>query len=171
MSNVKCQMSNEGTPERPTPNALSPLLGRVGRAWLRMKHVRRFEAAADAPRAAQERRLLRLLQANRDTVYGREHGFDRIGTVRDFQSRVPIAEYGHFEPYVERAMRGEQGVLTAEAPLMFALTSGTTGRPKFIPVTPAFLAEYNHAVQVHTSRLVEDYPAIILGSALVTSSC
>src|SRR5437870_9026069 len=30
---------------------------------------------------------------------------------------------------------GETGVLTAEAPFMFTTTSGTTGEPKFIPVT------------------------------------
>src|SRR5262245_28037906 len=98
-------------------------LARVGRSWLRMKHVHRFEAATRAAGSAQEQRLLSLLRANQDTVYGRQHGFDRIRTVQEFQSRVPIAEYGHFEPYVERAMQGERGVLTCEAPLMFALTS------------------------------------------------
>ena len=163
---TECQTSEGGT-----PNVLRPLLGRAGRAWLRMKHVRRFEAATRAAASTQAHRLLSLLQANQDTVYGREHGFDRIRTVQEFQSRVPIAEYERLEPYVERAMHGERGVLTREAPLMFALTSGTTGKPKFIPVTPAFLAEYNHAVQVHTWRLVEDYPEIVGGTALVTSSC
>lgn len=146
-------------------------LARVGRLWLRTKHVRRFEAATRAVDRTQEQRLLHLLHVNRDTVYGRLHGFDRIRTVREFQARVPIAEYDHLEPYVERTMRGERGVLTGEAPLMFAMTSGTTGKPKFIPVTPAYLAEYNHAVQVHTWRLVEDYPDIVLGTVLVTSSC
>ena len=34
---------------------------------------------------------------------------------------------------------GEPNVLTAERPLMFATTSGTTGRAKYIPVTPSYL--------------------------------
>lgn len=54
---------------------------------------------------------------------------------------------------------------------MFAVTSGTTGKQKLIPVTPAFFAEYNHAVQVHTWRMVEDHPAAASGKFLVTSSC
>lgn len=153
-----------------TGSAVHPL-ARAGRFWLWMKHARRFEAATRAVAFTQEQRLFSLLKANCDTVYGRQHGFDRIRTVQDYQARVPIAEYEHFEPYMERAMRGERGVLTRETPLTFALTSGTTGLPKFIPVTPAYLADYNHAVQVHTSRLVEDYPEIVLGTALLTSSC
>lgn len=136
-----------------------------------MKYVRPFEAAARAARAAQERKLLRLLRANRETVFGREHRFDQIARVEEFQCRLPIAEYGQFESYIQRTMQGERGVLTHEVPLMFALTSGTTGKPKFIPVTPAFLREYNQAVQVHTWRLAEDYPEVVFGTTLVTSSC
>ena len=41
---------------------------------------------------------------------------------------------------------GEPNVLTAERPLMFATTSGTTGRAKYIPVTPSYLREYSHGV-------------------------
>ncbi len=146
-------------------------LARVGRSWLRMKHVRRFEAATYDVKKAQERKLLRLVEANRDTAYGREYGFGSIRGLADFQSRVPVAEYENFEPYVQRLMRGERNVLTRESPVMFALSSGTTGAPKYVPVTPQYVREYNHAVQVHTSRIAEDYPEVVLGSVLVTSSC
>jgi GH3 auxin-responsive promoter len=132
--------------------------------------VRHFEGATRAPRAAQERKLLEILSANRDTVYGREHGFGRIQDVAAFQSQVPINAYEDLEPYVQRAMRGERRVLTREEPLMFAVTSGTTGKSKFIPVTPGYLAEYNHAVHIHTWRLLTDYPDLGQGTFLVPSS-
>lgn len=146
-------------------------LAAVGRTWLRTRHVHRFEAATRAVRSAQEGRLLSILHANRNTAYGRLYGFGKIRSVREFQSRVPIVEYDAIKPYVQRTMQGESGVLTREVPLMFAITSGTTGEPKYIPITPTYLAEYNHAVQVHTWKLVEDYPDIVLGSVLLTSSC
>jgi len=137
----------------------------------RFTHVRRFEDAVRAPRAAQEQKLRAIVAANRDTVYGREHGFGGIRTVADFRRQVPINDYERLEPYVQRSMRGERHVLTREAPLMFAVTSGTTGKSKFIPVTPSYLAEYNHAVHVHTWRLLADYPEAGGGTFLIPSSC
>ena len=59
---------------------------------------------------------------------------------------------------------------TAEPPLMFAMTSGTTGKAKLIPVTASSLAEYNHAVQTHTWRVLEDHLEAGAGQFLVTSS-
>ena len=37
---------------------------------------------------------------------------------------------------MERVAAGAKNVFTAEVPVMFAQTSGTTGKPKFVPVTP-----------------------------------
>ena len=36
---------------------------------------------------------------------------------------------------MQRVVAGEHNIFTAEAPVMFAQTSGTTGDPKYIPVT------------------------------------
>jgi hypothetical protein len=143
---------------------------RVGQIWRWFNDVRRFEEGTRGARATQERKLRGILEANKETLYGREHGFDRIKTIAAFQSQVPINEYDDLEPYVQRVVRGETNVLTREEPLMFAMTSGTTGKAKYIPVTPGFLAEYNHAVQVHSWRLLEDYSDAGLGTFLVPSS-
>jgi len=53
---------------------------------------------------------------------------------------------------------------------MFATTSGTTGRAKYIPVTPSYLKEYSHAIHVHTYRLALDFDAVLGGRTLVSSS-
>ena len=37
---------------------------------------------------------------------------------------------------MQKVTEGATNVFTAEDPVMFAQTSGTTGDPKFIPVTP-----------------------------------
>jgi len=53
---------------------------------------------------------------------------------------------------------------------MFALTSGTTGKAKLIPVTQSGMAEYNHALQTQTWQILEEHPAAGSGQFLVTSS-
>ena len=143
----------------------------VGQFWRWFADASRFEQATSDPVRAQHQKLMSIVRRNRDTDYGRAHGFADIRTVADFQRNVPLNSYDALEPYVQRMADGEEGILTAEKPLMFATTSGTTGKQKLIPVTPSSLAEYNHAIQVHTWRTIEDHPAAAEGQFLVTSSC
>jgi hypothetical protein len=143
----------------------------LSQKWRWLADARRFEAATRDPLGAQRARLQTILARNRDTEYGRAHGFGAIRDAADYQRDVPINTYESLAPYIERMGAGERGVLTAEEPLMFSVTSGTTGKAKLVPVTPSFLAEYNHAIQVHTWRGVEDHPGVAAGQLLVTSSC
>jgi len=94
------------------------------------------------PGEIQRAKLRAILERNADTVYGRQHGFSRIRNVRDYQKRVPINTFEALRSSVERMAHGEANVLTSTAPLMFARTSGTSGAPKLIPVTPEFRDEY-----------------------------
>ena len=84
------------------------------------------------PAATQQEKLLQIVRRNRDTLYGREHDFEHIHTAEDFRARVPINSYDTLTPYIERMLRGERNILTADQPMMFATTSGTTGRSKLI---------------------------------------
>ena len=140
------------------------------RLWLKISDADRFEEATRQPAAMQERKLLAIVRRNRDTEYGREHGFDHVRSVEDFQRNVPRNTYETLMPSITRMTGGEQNVLTADAPLMFATTSGTTGRAKYIPVTPSYLHEYSHAIHVHTYRILADHPDILDGKTLTSVS-
>lgn len=96
----------------------------------------RFEKATLDPVQAQQDKLLQILQANKSTEYGQKHGFASIRSIREYQEQVPVVDYEDIRSEVERMVKGESGVLTSEIPVMFAQTSGTTGDPKYIPVTP-----------------------------------
>jgi hypothetical protein len=98
--------------------------------------AKRFEAATRDPRGAQERKLFGALRQNAETEYGRRHGFGSISTVEEYQRNVPVITYKDIQDGMDRVAEGESNVFTAEDPVMFAQTSGTTGKPKFIPVTP-----------------------------------
>jgi hypothetical protein len=98
--------------------------------------LERFTQQCKEPMKHQEKLLAEIIKANTETRFGNEHGFSRIDSIQTFQQTVPVANYQDLEPYVEAARNGEPGQLTSEDPIMFAMTSGTTGRPKYIPITP-----------------------------------
>ncbi|MEC3974980.1 GH3 family domain-containing protein [Amycolatopsis sp. H20-H5] len=89
--------------------------------------------------AHQAEVLENLLAHNADTVFGREHGFDSIRTLADFRKAVPIRDYRALEPWVERTAAGEPGVLSADDPVVYFTSSGSTGAHKKIPVTAEFM--------------------------------
>lgn len=90
-------------------------------------------------RAAQEGALRHLLDANADTEFGRRHGFARCRGVDDFRAAVPIADYEALGPWMEAAAAGRPGVLSADPPVVFFKSSGSTGDSKRIPVTREFM--------------------------------
>ncbi|MBY0546505.1 MAG: GH3 auxin-responsive promoter family protein [Candidatus Obscuribacterales bacterium] len=143
----------------------NPLI-RIGQYYRKLTHVKRFMSALADPRKTQSEKLLSIVSANKDTEFGKRYGFGTIKTIEDYQRQVPAAEYEDLRPYIEDEMAGIPNKLTAEAPVMFATTSGTTGKPKFIPITPTHLKDYAHAFQVHNWGLVRDsLPKIALPGA------
>ena len=97
--------------------------------------ARRFDQATRDPRHIQTELLLGILRRNVDTEYGRRYGFASINSIADYQEQVPVITYADIQQDMERVAGGARNVFTAEHPVMFAQTSGTTGKPKFIPVT------------------------------------
>lgn len=85
----------------------------------------RFEGATRDPVGVQQRKLMDIVTSNQDTEYGREHGFSKIRDLKTYQASVAVVTYEAIRGYVDRAARGEKRVLTAEDPVMFAMTSGT----------------------------------------------
>jgi hypothetical protein len=142
----------------------------VLRLWLRISAADKFDDATWRPQEAQEAKLLAIVRRNEKTVFGREHHFDKVRSIADYQKAVPYGDYDAMAPYVDRTVRGEKGILTADDPMMFATTSGTTGSAKYIPVTPSYLHEYSHGVHVHLYRLFTDFRDILEGKLLVPSS-
>src|SRR5690606_38231352 len=69
------------------------------------------------------------------TLFGREHDFENIHSVKEFQDRVPVADYEDLKPYIERVKKGQANILWTETPEYFAKTSGTTSGSKYIPLS------------------------------------
>jgi len=113
------------------------------------KSAARFDAVTQSVAASQLRKLEQILERNAATEYGREYGFSAIHSLSDYTRAVPVIQYEAIAERVDRMAAGETNVLTAEAPIQFARTSGTTGKPKLIPVTPTCRGR-DHADQMRT---------------------
>ena len=87
------------------------------------------------PIKSQEKVFNSLISRASETVFGKEHDFNRIRSYEDFKSRVPIRDYEGLKSYIERALDGEENVLWQGRPLYFCKTSGTTSGTKYIPIS------------------------------------
>lgn len=134
----------------------------------------RFRAALKAPRAAQLALLRGYLQENRETVFGRAHGFAAIlaedpssptAMVRAYQSRVPTAGYDDIEPLIARVAAGEGNVLTRARVERLAPSSGSTSAVKLVPQTCASSRELSRAVDAWIADLYARRPALMGGPA------
>src|SRR5438270_10813114 len=87
------------------------------------------------PVREQERTLLRLVRFAAGTRFGREHGFDKVRSVADYQERVPLRDYEAFwSGYWQQAFPYLRGVSWPKHVPYFALSSGTTsGATKYLP--------------------------------------
>jgi len=104
--------------------------------------------------------LLAKLRRNASSDYGRDFGLGEIRSVKEFQARMPISGYEDYAPYIERVKQGQTDAMfgPGQQVHMFAMTSGTTGTPKFVPVTDAFLEEYRRGWLIWGIGVFSDHP-------------
>src|SRR5271157_3743165 len=114
-------------------------------------HARLRTSRVDSldPRRVQEQGLLRLVRAARATRFGRDHGFDQVRSVADYQKAVPLRTY---ETLWNDYLRSSYPVfenLTWPGRIPFlALTSGTTqGTTKYIPISTEMVVSNRKAAQ------------------------
>ncbi|MEM9652798.1 MAG: GH3 auxin-responsive promoter family protein, partial [Actinomycetota bacterium] len=101
----------------------------------RRRHWPSFVAAATDPGAVQRRTLARILTENTDTTFGRVNGFRDIDGPDSFRKAVAVNDYEALRPLIEEQERSGIATLTAAPPVLYAQTSGTSGSPKYLPIT------------------------------------
>jgi hypothetical protein len=140
-------------------------------AWLRTR-VRRFVKNAAHARAVQHQTLLAKIGRNSTSQFGRDFGFSEIRTASEFRARVPVLSYEDHRPYITKVLNGDVTALFAPGTkvLMFAMTSGTTGEPKRLPITQELFKEYKLGWQLWGGGVYGDYPDLMRRKTLQLSS-
>ena len=110
--------------------------------------MRPFLRSLKDPMKCQNNLLLKIICDNSNTDYGRDFQFSNIGSHEDFITHVPIQDYESLRPYIEKQELDKQPSLTVEQPHYYAQTSGTTGKPKHIPVISDTLKQHQRSLAI-----------------------
>jgi len=129
-----------------------------------------FEDATKNPMKHQKKALFEYIGRNKKTEYGIKHDFANIKSIEDYQRLVPINDCISLHPYIEKMAKGIPNVLTIDKPVFFGLTSGSTNRPKLIPVTEFQRAKKAEVMNVWVYHLTKDHPDVLDGKILAIVS-
>lgn len=137
-----------------------------------------FDKLTQAPCSSQIKYLLKMLRKNKLTEYGQKYDFAKIHNERDFRKYVPIIRYQDLEPYIDKCVNGHENVLTSDKITMFNTTSGTSDRPKYIPVneniknlTASLMRQWLCRTLLDHPSYLDKYLLLIAGSATEGYTC
>jgi GH3 auxin-responsive promoter len=119
-----------------------------------------LEGLKTPEKVAEETLLEKIVRPNAASEIGRLHGFGGIASIEDYRRRVPIRGYEDFRPFIERMVEGEEGVLFTEPIRRFFLTSGSTAKPKYVPVTSSFVRDKSRAFGIYWSLVFDQHPDV-----------
>jgi len=128
------------------------------------RESREFYDAIQNVERTQEEKLLTIVRNNESTLFGRRFKFERISSVEDFRSVVPITTYEDYEDYVTQIADGKENVLTRDKVLMLEPTSGSTSPSKFIPYTGSLKREFQQGIFPWLYDLLTNRPSVTKGS-------
>ncbi|MBL4906540.1 MAG: GH3 auxin-responsive promoter family protein [Sneathiella sp.] len=147
-------------------NTLSHLFFRSILAVRQSGHHKRLIKATATPQATQHAALMAILQKNAHTEIGKQYGFSDIKTGEDYAKAVPIQTYENLRERIDRQEATGESCLTADQPIYYQRTSGTTNAPKHIPMTQAGMnriRDYQSLAAYGNSRTAQVFMGKIFG--------
>ena len=115
----------------------------IGKFFVPRQHE--LERHLGGGEALQRQVLAHLVEAAKDTEYGRNHLFGATRGYDDFARNVPVNTYEELKGDIDRMRHGEADVLWPGRVRWYAKSSGTTNdKSKFIPVSPQGLKDTHY---------------------------
>jgi hypothetical protein len=144
---------------------------RVHAHMLGVKHRwwKAFIKQTQDPQAVQQALLERILNTQAQTIFGKKHRLNRLRGYHEFRLGVPIHTYEDLRAYVQAQEDMKVPQLNNEQPVRYAMTSGTTGKPKIIPMLPRTNQMLRHYQLLSTYAQYQGIPKIFQGKMLVIS--
>lgn len=114
-------------------------------SWIIKKRLHQIELFIKYPHDVQRELFFKLIEAAKDTEWGRKYGYASIKTTGDFKNQVPLQDYDSIKSFILRMKQGEQNLLWPSEIKWFAKSSGTTSdKSKFIPVSKESLEDCHY---------------------------
>lgn len=115
-------------------------------SWLIGKRITRLDECRNNPLLCQSRTFDYLIKNGKITEIGKTHLFSAVKSYQDFNSNVPLQDYGTLKSYIEKSISGAESLLWPGKTTWFAKSSGTTAdRAKILPVTKESLLNNHYA--------------------------
>ena len=139
-------------------------------AWQKINQLaenyhQRFCRSLKEPLDTQTTFLKKLLCSNKTTLFGKQHNFANITSIKDFQNNVPIQNYSDLEPYIDKVYTDATHSLSNQPTLLFEKTSGSSSSPKLIPYNALALEDFQHAIFPWIYNLSTEIPSIMQGTS------
>ena len=115
----------------------------------------------------QRRLLSSILSSQRKTHFGQRHGFASIRSYEDFVQAVPILGYEDLRQDIEIQEVSGELLLNAERPVHYVQTSGTTGKPKHVPLIQSAMDWIGQYQRLFSYAQWSGVPGIYDGQVLV----
>lgn len=122
----------------------------IAKLWAK-HHVKQCDTYKNNAVEDQQQLLLSMVRHAEKTLFGREHLFQEVHSVKDYQKNVPVRDYEGLKNYIEKIKKGQASILWPGQPHYFAKTSGTTSGTKYIPLTKSGM---DHQVKAAQSALL-----------------
>lgn len=114
-------------------------------SWVLKKRQHQIDLFKKYPIEVQQEWFTKLINAGKNTEFGKKHGFKNIRTREQYAAFVPLQDYESLKDYILRVKHGEQNVLWPTEIKWFAKSSGTTSeKSKFIPVSKESLEDCHY---------------------------
>ncbi len=123
---------------------------KIGMLYNRFFLWRPLEKRTLDPGNAQSELLRKILIDYSSTEFGRKYSFASISNYEEYVNIVPVHSYDDLWPFIEIQQTTGNFELTPTVPRMYALTSGTTGRPKMLPVLDHTLQNQRRTQRIFT---------------------
>ncbi len=104
-------------------------------------------------RARQQTELFKLIRSAENTQFGQQYHFADLDSYKSFQQEVPVSFYSDISDQIEPLKRGAENVFWPGGVSDFAVSAGTSGAGKHLPLTPDRIK----ADQLFMRKIVRSY--------------
>ncbi|TFG34585.1 hypothetical protein EU527_02455 [Candidatus Thorarchaeota archaeon] len=134
------------------------------------RKAKEIEYILNNPIELTEAKLKSILEKHSNTAFGRDHRFESINSPEQFSEDIPLYDYYSMQPYFKRVQETpDQPIITKDPVIWYVQSSGTSGKPKALPISKSGMADYSSASTLFMMSFInagEDHKKVFDGTLL-----